>query len=111
MGPIGSSKAGKADALEPDHSCYDMPMREGATELGTVWRHVEVGSRHIGKQRALIARLRQRALPINAPEALLILFEDVQRQHEEHLPRLDLPGKDRPATGGGCEKSSTPRIF
>ncbi len=72
-------------------------MREGETELGMVRRHVEVGARHIAKQRALITRLRQRDLPTEEAEALLILFEDVQRQHEEHLARLELLEREGPA--------------
>jgi len=63
-------------------------MREGETELGMVRRHVEVGARLIAKQRALIARLRQWNLPIEEAETLLIRFEDLQRQHQEHLARL-----------------------
>jgi hypothetical protein len=72
-------------------------MREGETELGMVRRHIEVGDRHIAKQRALIAYLRKRDLPTEEAEALLILFEDVQRQHEEHLARLEARGRGEPA--------------
>ncbi|TGD94057.1 hypothetical protein [Methylobacterium nonmethylotrophicum] len=72
-------------------------MRKGETALRMVHRHVEVGARLIAKQRALIARLRQRDLPTEQAEALLILFEDVQRQHEEHLAPLGLPGREAPA--------------
>lgn len=63
-------------------------MREGETEIEMVRRHVEAGAQLITKQQALIARLRQRDLPIKEAEALLILFEDLQRQHQEHLARL-----------------------
>lgn len=83
----------EADAGELDKPGYDMPMREGETELGMVRRHIEIGDRHIAKQRALIARLRQRDLPTEAAEALLILFEDVQRHHWEHFARLEACGK------------------
>jgi hypothetical protein len=87
----------EADAHEPGPPCYNVPMREGETELGMVRRHIEVGDRHIAKQRALIARMRQRDLPTEEAEALLILFEDVQRQHEEHLARLEARGREEPA--------------
>lgn len=68
-------------------------MRKGETELGMVRRHVEVGARHVAKQRALIARWRRQNLLIEEAEALLILFEDVQSQHEEHLARLEARGR------------------
>ncbi|WP_091748229.1 hypothetical protein [Methylobacterium sp. ap11] len=64
-------------------------MRKGETKLGMVRRHVEVGARHVAKQHALIARWRRQNLPTEEAEAILILFEDVQRQHEEHLARLE----------------------
>lgn len=62
-------------------------MRAGETELEMVRRHVEEGAEHIAKQRALIARLRQRGLPTQEAESLLVTFEDLQRQHEDHLAR------------------------
>lgn len=52
-----------------------------------VRRHVEEGAEHIAKQCALIARLRQKGLPTDEAEALLVTFEDMQRQHEDHLAR------------------------
>lgn len=84
----------EADAPELGRPCYDVRMREGETALRMVQRHVEIGAQLIAKQRALIARLRQRDLPIEQAEALLILFEDVQRQYEEHLARLELPARE-----------------
>ncbi|TNC06533.1 hypothetical protein FF100_34360 [Methylobacterium terricola] len=63
-------------------------MRDGETELDMVLRHVEDGARQIAKQRALIARLQQSGLKTEQAEALLIVFEDIQRQHQEHLARL-----------------------
>jgi hypothetical protein len=58
------------------------------TELEMVTRHVAEGARHIVKQRALIARLREAGLPTQEAEALLVAFEDSQRQHEDHLARI-----------------------
>lgn len=63
-------------------------MRDGETEIDMVRRHVKDGARHIVKQRAIIDRLQLWNLPTEDAEALLILFEDIQRQHQEHLARL-----------------------
>ncbi|PIK73757.1 hypothetical protein CS379_06605 [Methylobacterium frigidaeris] len=63
-------------------------MRDGETELDMVQRHVKDGARHIVKQRAVIDRLQRCNLPTEDAEALLILFEGIQRQHQEHLARL-----------------------
>ena len=62
-------------------------MCEGETEREMVKRHVEEGTEHIAKQRALIARLKEKGLPFHDAEALLVTFEDLQRQHEDHLAR------------------------
>ena len=64
-------------------------MSEGETELEMVRRHVEEGADHVVKQRALIARLKKNGLPFHEAEALLATFEDLQRQHEDHLARSD----------------------
>ena len=62
-------------------------MSEGETEREMVGRHVEEGAEHIAKQRALIAHLKEKGLPFHDAEALLVTFEDLQRQHEDHLAR------------------------
>jgi hypothetical protein len=64
-------------------------MCEVLVELDKTKRHVAIGARCLAKQFALIARLRRRGLPTDEAEALLILFEDIQRQHLEHLARLE----------------------
>lgn len=64
-------------------------MREGETELDMVKRHVENGAQHIAKHRALITRLRQQDLPTDEAEALLATFEDLQREHQDHLIRIE----------------------
>ena len=64
-------------------------MRERETELEMVRRHVEQGHKCIAKQRALIAHLKGDGLPSNDAEALLVTFEDIQRQHEDHLARIN----------------------
>lgn len=69
-------------------------MHEGETELDMVRRHVENGARHIAKQRALIAHLRRKDLPTNEAEALLAAFEDLQRQHQDHLARIEAHGSE-----------------
>lgn len=52
-------------------------------------RHVRQGAEHVAKQRALIARLQEKHLPIDEAEALLATFEDMQREHEAHLVRAE----------------------
>ena len=54
-----------------------------------VRRHVREGERHLAGQRALIARLKASDLPTEQAEALLGTFEDLQRQHEAHLAKVD----------------------
>ena len=60
-------------------------MCEGETEIEMVRRHVEEGAEHIAKQLTLIAHLKAKGLPFHDAEALLVTFEDLQRQHEDHL--------------------------
>lgn len=60
-------------------------MSPDESELEMVRRHVREGARHVANQRALIVRLKERALPTGEAEALLTTFEDSQRQHEAHL--------------------------
>lgn len=71
-------------------------MRADETELMMVRRHIRDGAGHIAKQRALIARLRQKGLPTEEAEALLVTFEDMQRQHEDHLARVEASGTVSP---------------
>lgn len=77
------------DAAGPRDICYTNSMREGETELDMIKRHVQDGVRHIAKQRALIDRLRRRGLPTDQAEALLVNFELIQRQHQDHLSRIE----------------------
>ncbi|AWB20789.1 hypothetical protein DA075_07555 [Methylobacterium currus] len=74
-------------------------MREGETELDMVRRHVEEGAQHIAQQRALIVHLRREDLPTSEAEALLVLFEDLQRQHQDHLARIEASGRDGAVEG------------
>ncbi len=85
-------------ALEPWRFCYGVSMREDETEM-MVRRHIRDGASHIAKQRALIVRLRQKGLPAEEAEALLVTFEDMQRQHEDHLARVEASGKAGPLGG------------
>lgn len=71
-------------------------MREAETEPDMVRRHVENGAQHVAKQRALIARLRRKDLPTADAEVLLATFEDLQRQHQDHLMRIEAPGREGP---------------
>ncbi|KMO44147.1 hypothetical protein VQ03_04215 [Methylobacterium tarhaniae] len=52
-------------------------------------RHVQDGACHIANQRALIHRLRRHGLPTADAEALLVNFKLIQRQHQEHLSRIE----------------------
>lgn len=58
------------------------------TELQMVQRHVREGRQHIGRQHAIIARLRSVGSPIELAEEVLTTLEVSQRQHEEHLGRV-----------------------
>ena len=64
-------------------------MGADETELEMVRRHIREGERHLTGQRALIARLKDSNLPTKEAEALLGSFEDLQRQHEAHLARVE----------------------
>lgn len=68
----------------------EAPM-EGGTELEMVRRHVREGEGHLGRQSEVIARPQKRGTPTDMAFALLEQFADYQRQHKEHLTRLD-PG-------------------
>ena len=58
-------------------------------ELDMVRRHVREGAGHVANQRALVAHLKADSLPVADAEALLATFEDIQRQHEAHLARIE----------------------
>jgi hypothetical protein len=64
-------------------------MAPAETELEMVTRHIREGAEHVAKQRALIAELRANGHPTGEAEALLATFEDLQRQHEAHLARIE----------------------
>lgn len=65
-------------------------MGPGETELEMVRRHVVHGAETIARQKRLIAHLHDRQLPTDAATQLLAQFEESQRQHQEHLDRLEL---------------------
>jgi hypothetical protein len=50
-------------------------------------RRVEEGAEYMVSQRTLMARLKQDGLPTHAAEAILVTFENIQRQHNDHLAR------------------------
>lgn len=75
-------------------------MSAEETELEMTRRHVREGAAHIAGQHALIARLRDRGLPTAEAEAVLATFEDIQRQHEDHLARA-LSKQTKASTQGG----------
>ena len=62
-------------------------MNEADITLGMIRRHVRQGAEQVANQRALLAQLRADRLPVEAAEALLVSFEEIQRQHEDHLSR------------------------
>lgn len=75
--------------IRPRCSMLVFRMDRKETELEMVRRHVRQGERTLASQRALIARLRTSGLSIREAEILLVSFEDIQRQHEEHLKRVE----------------------
>jgi len=64
-------------------------VKTGETELEMVRRHVRQGAEQVAKQRALVTRLRVDGLSVEEAEALLFIFEDLQRQHEAHLAKVE----------------------
>jgi hypothetical protein len=64
-------------------------MNAAESEIEMVRRHVREGAEHVAKQSALIARLKEHALPTGEAEALLANFEDLQQQHEAHLAKAE----------------------
>ena len=70
-------------------------MTEEESELAMVQRHVREGAEHVARQRELLARLQVDGQPTEEALALLTNFEDLQRQHEVHLARLDAKRSSR----------------
>lgn len=64
-------------------------MNTDETDLQMVRRHVRQRAGHVANQRALIAGLKERALPTGEAEVLLASFEDLQNEHEAHLARAE----------------------
>ncbi len=61
-------------------------FREGA--LAQVERHVELGERHLARQRELIAQLERDGRDTRQAKALLRAFEETQALHIQHWDRL-----------------------
>ncbi len=59
------------------------------TELEMVRGHVRQGAACVARQFQLVAELRADGRPTEAAERLLANFEEIQRQHEAHLARLE----------------------
>ena len=59
------------------------------TELEMARRHVRQGIARVARQLQLVAELRIDGRPTEIAEQLLACFEDIQRQHEAHLARLE----------------------
>ena len=62
---------------------------EEESELAMVQRHVRQGAEIITRQREVLSHLQARKQPTEEAEALLMSFEHIQRQHEEHLERIN----------------------
>ena len=58
------------------------------SERQMVERHVAIGKRLIGQQRALIAEKRAKGRDTSHAEDTLEQFQGMQRLHEQHLARL-----------------------
>ncbi len=67
---------------------YHAAMRAGGPKLEMLQRHGREGETCVTGQRALIARPETSGLPTDEAEALLVIFEDAQRQHEAHLTQV-----------------------
>lgn len=63
-----------------------MPRSE--TELQMVARHVREGEAILERQRALIAKLKERSSTTDETETLLDIYETSQALHLDHLKRL-----------------------
>lgn len=72
-------------------------MGGAETKLEMLRRHVKEGAAHVAKQRALVARMQASRLPTDEAEALLANFENLQRQHEDHLARAEADQSERVA--------------
>lgn len=87
--------------LEAHVSVYVAPaeeaVMEGETELEMVQRHIREGEGHLRRQGELITRLQELGAPTDIATSLLEQFTDCQRQHKEHLTRLQ-PGIPRAPT-------------
>lgn len=59
-----------------------------ADDIEMAERHVREGERHIIRQHALIAQLKQDGLPADVAVRFLDLLEDLQLVHRQHLSRL-----------------------
>ena len=63
-------------------------------------RHVELGERHIARQREIIERLKQQGHDTSSAERLLNTFEALQALHRMNLQRhLELLGVHDPEAG------------
>ena len=74
---------------------YADGMSSAESVIEMLRRHVREGARHVANQHELITRLKQHSLPTADAEALLITFEELQRQHEEHLARVEAEASSR----------------
>ena len=64
-------------------------------------RHVELGERHIARQREIIEQLKQHGHDTTSAERLLNTFEALQALHRMNLQRqMELLGVDGPEVGG-----------
>jgi hypothetical protein len=71
-------------------------VRPGETEIEMVRRHVREGASTITRQQRLIARLLANGFPTDVALQMLRQFEQSQRQHQEHLDRLESVALGRP---------------
>lgn len=69
-------------------SDYQLGVAE--TELEMARRHVREGAAILARQRAVVVELSERGADTTQAETLLTNFEDLQRQHEDHLARLEI---------------------
>ncbi len=64
-------------------------MNTEESKLEMLRRHVREGAAHITQQRTLISRLQRAKISTADAYALLATFEELQRQHESHLAKVE----------------------
>lgn len=76
-------------------------METNETLLAMATRHVAEGERHIASQIEIIERLREKSLPSDEAENLLLAFMATQAEHKSHLQKIEDEIAERLRDAGG----------